>query len=74
MRMKNPAHPGELVEANPNELGLSVAEAAKTIGVTCQQLYNVIKRQKRGDAGNGRALREGVRRQRRLVAEDAGGP
>ncbi|HEY8031594.1 MAG TPA: HigA family addiction module antitoxin [Methylocella sp.] len=42
MRMKNPAHPGELVEANLEELGLSVAEAAKAIGVTRQQLYNVI--------------------------------
>jgi addiction module HigA family antidote len=42
MRMKNPAHPGELVEANLKELGVSVAEAAKAIGVTRQQLYNVI--------------------------------
>ena len=42
MRMKNPAHPGELVEANLKELGFSVAEAAKAIGVTRQQLYNVI--------------------------------
>ncbi len=41
--MKNPAHPGELVEANLEELGLSVAEAAKATGVTRQQLYNVIK-------------------------------
>jgi addiction module HigA family antidote len=42
MRMKNPAHPGELVKANLEELGLSVAEAAKALGVTRQQLYNVI--------------------------------
>ena len=42
MRMKNPVHPGELVEANLKELGFSVAEAAKAIGVTRQQLYNVI--------------------------------
>ncbi|MDQ6867576.1 MAG: HigA family addiction module antitoxin [Pseudomonadota bacterium] len=43
MRMKNPAHFGQLVEANLKELGLSVAEAAaKAIGVTRQQLYNVI--------------------------------
>jgi addiction module HigA family antidote len=40
--MKNPAHPGELVAANLEELELSVAEAAKAIGVTRQQLYNVI--------------------------------
>jgi addiction module HigA family antidote len=40
--MKNPVHPGELVKANLDELGLSVAEAAKAIGITRQQLYNVI--------------------------------
>jgi hypothetical protein len=32
------------------------------------------QRQKRGDAGNGRALRGGVRRRRRCVAEDASRP
>ncbi len=40
--MKNSAHPGELVAANLDEIGFSVAEAAKAIGVTRQQLYNVI--------------------------------
>jgi antitoxin HigA-1 len=42
MRMKNPVHPGELVKANLEELGLSVAAAASAIGVTRQQLHNVI--------------------------------
>jgi antitoxin HigA-1 len=42
MPMKNPVHPGELVKANLDELELSVAEAAKALGVTRQQLYNVI--------------------------------
>src|SRR5580700_10634070 len=42
MRMKNPVHPGKLVKANLEELGLSVAVAAKALGVTRQQLYNVI--------------------------------
>jgi antitoxin HigA-1 len=42
MGMKNPAHPGELVQANIEELGVSVAEAAKGLHVTRQQLYNVI--------------------------------
>ncbi|MDD5586728.1 MAG: HigA family addiction module antitoxin [Alphaproteobacteria bacterium] len=42
MRMKNPVHPGELVKANLDELGLSVAKAAKALGVTRQQLYNVM--------------------------------
>jgi plasmid maintenance system antidote protein VapI len=34
--MKNPVHPGELVKANLEELGLSVAAAAKALGVTRQ--------------------------------------
>ncbi|MGH6848750.1 MAG: helix-turn-helix transcriptional regulator [Methylocella sp.] len=36
MRMKNPAHPRELVGTNRKELGLRGAEAAKTP----QRLYN----------------------------------
>ena len=42
MPMKNPAHPGLLLKDDLEELGLSVAEAAKGLGVTRQQLYNVI--------------------------------
>ena len=42
MEMKNPVHPGQLVKACLAELGLSVAEAAKGIGITRQQLHNVI--------------------------------
>lgn len=40
--MKAPCHPGELVEASLEELKVSVAVAAKALGVTRQQLYNVI--------------------------------
>ena len=43
MRMKNPVHPGALAKANLEELGLSVAVAAKAMRVTRQQLYNVIQ-------------------------------
>ena len=42
MPMKNPPHPGSLVRDNIDDLGLSVAEAAAGLGVTRQQLYNVI--------------------------------
>lgn len=42
MDMKHPAHPGLLVKDCLDDLGLSVAEAAKGIGVTRQQLHNVI--------------------------------
>ena len=42
MEMKNPAHPGQLVKACLDGLGFSVAEAAKGIGITCQQLHNVV--------------------------------
>src|SRR5215831_16117650 len=43
MPMKNPVHPGTLVKANLEELGLSVAAAAAAMQVTRQQLYNVIR-------------------------------
>jgi addiction module HigA family antidote len=43
MEMKNPAHPGLLVKECLADLGFSVAEAARAIGVTRQQLYRVIK-------------------------------
>jgi antitoxin HigA-1 len=41
MSMKNPVHPGVLAKANLEELKLSVAEAAKSMKITRQQLYNV---------------------------------
>ena len=40
--MKNPVHPGLLVAECLNDLGLTVAEAAKGLGITRQQLHNVI--------------------------------
>jgi addiction module HigA family antidote len=40
--MKNPPHPGIGLKYDLDALGLSVAEAAKGLGVTRQQLYNVI--------------------------------
>ena len=43
MTMKNPVHPGKLVEANLEELNLSVADAAAAMKVTRQQLYNVMR-------------------------------
>ncbi len=43
MPMKNPVHPGVLAKANLDELNLSVAEAAKTMKITRQQLYNVVQ-------------------------------
>lgn len=42
MPMKNPVHPGELIADALEELGLSAAEAAKGLGVSRQQLHNVI--------------------------------
>ncbi len=42
MEMKNPAHPGQLVKSCLDELHLSVAEAAKGLHVTRQQLHRVI--------------------------------
>jgi addiction module HigA family antidote len=42
MPMKNPPHPGELVGDTLEEIGVSVQAAAKGMGVTRQQLHNVI--------------------------------
>jgi addiction module HigA family antidote len=42
MPMKNPAHPGSLLKDDLDALGLSIAEAARGLGVTRQQLYNVV--------------------------------
>jgi antitoxin HigA-1 len=42
MPMKNPAHPGLLIKDDLEVLGLSTAEAAAGLGVTRQQLHNVI--------------------------------
>jgi len=42
MPMKNPPHPGELIRDNLDDLGLSVAAGAAGLGITRQQLYNVI--------------------------------
>ncbi len=42
MEMKNPVHPGLLVEECLNDLELSVATASKALGVSRQQLHNVI--------------------------------
>jgi antitoxin HigA-1 len=40
--MKNPSHPGSLIRADLDELGLSVMEAAQALGVSRQQLHAVI--------------------------------
>ena len=40
--MKNQPHPGALIRDNIDDLGLSVAATAAGLGVTRQQLYNVI--------------------------------
>ncbi len=42
MEMKNPPHPGELVGDNLDELGISVTAAARGLGITRQQLHNII--------------------------------
>jgi addiction module HigA family antidote len=42
MPMKNPPHPGEMVGDSLEELGVSIIDAAKGLGVTRQQLHNII--------------------------------
>ncbi|MCP5084910.1 MAG: HigA family addiction module antidote protein [Alphaproteobacteria bacterium] len=45
MPMKNPPHPGGSVKEELEYLGLSIAEGAKALGVTRQQLYKVTTEQ-----------------------------
>ncbi len=42
MPMKNPPHPGEMIGDALDELGVSISSAAKSLGVTRQQIHNVI--------------------------------
>ena len=42
MEMKNPPHPGELIGDSLAELDVSIVAAAKALGVTRQQLHNLI--------------------------------
>ena len=42
IRMKNPPHPGEMVGDSLEELGVSISAAARGLGVTRQQLHNVL--------------------------------
>jgi antitoxin HigA-1 len=42
MAMKNPPHPGELLGDTLDEIGVTISAAAEGLGVTRQQLHNVI--------------------------------
>jgi addiction module HigA family antidote len=42
MDMKNPPHPGELIGDNLDELGVTVSDAAKSLGISRQRLRNVV--------------------------------
>ena len=42
MEMKSPPHPSELIGDSLEELGMSISAAAKGLGITRQQLHNLI--------------------------------
>ena len=42
MPMKNPAHPGRIVKGSMEELGLSITDAAKVLGVTRPTISKLI--------------------------------
>ncbi len=42
MPMKNPPHPGEMIGDEIEALGVTIVAAAKALGVTRQQLHNLI--------------------------------
>lgn len=42
MKMKNPPHPGELIGDTLDDLKVSVSKAASGLGISRQQLHNLI--------------------------------
>jgi antitoxin HigA-1 len=42
LHMKNPPHPGELIGDTLEGFGVKITEAAKVLGITRQQLHNLI--------------------------------
>jgi addiction module HigA family antidote len=42
LTMKNPPHPGEMIGDSLDEMGVSIVDVAKALGVTRQQLHNLI--------------------------------
>ena len=42
MPMKNPPHPGEMIGDSLEAMNISISDAAKALGVTRQQLHNLI--------------------------------
>jgi addiction module HigA family antidote len=42
MPMKNPPHPGEMIGDSLDEMEVSIVDAAKGLGITRQQLHNLI--------------------------------
>ena len=71
LQMKNPPHPGELIGDTLEEFGVKITEAAKVLGITRQQLHNLIAGRSGVSAGNGSAAGKGARQHRRCLAADA---
>lgn len=42
MEMNSPLHPGLVIRESLDELGMSVSDAAKGLGISRQQLHNLI--------------------------------
>ena len=42
MTMKRPVHPGLLVENELDDLGLSISEAARSLGISRQHLHAIV--------------------------------
>lgn len=42
MEMKNPLHPGQVIRDSLEDLGISISAAARGLGISRQQLHNLI--------------------------------
>ena len=83
MAMKNPPHPGELIGDVLAELGISISAAAKSLGVTRQQIQRDGQKAEEGAARSGAhnrhekhadgAKREHTKHEPRRVLEEVHG-
>lgn len=70
MQMKNPPHPGEIIGDSLGELGVSISDTAKGLGISPAASQSDFRSQ-RHHGGNGCAAREGARQHRRHMVAHA---
>jgi hypothetical protein len=73
MRMKNPAHPGEIVADALADLRITKADATKGLGVSRGRLHAILAGKGARHRRNGGQARKGLGLNRSDVTRDPGG-